>query len=66
MNIVFTKNYKVQDKEGVEYKEGDKADMSPESAAHFINKGVAEYQKKVDKKAKAEADKEAKADKGKK
>ena len=49
MNIVFTKDYTVEDAEGAKYKVGQKADMPPPSAHHFVNKGVAEYSVKGDK-----------------
>ncbi|MBL4869164.1 MAG: hypothetical protein JKY67_22615 [Pseudomonadales bacterium] len=55
MKILFTQDYKVQDVDGTEYKKGKTVDVSPESAAHFINKGVAQYPEK------AKAEKEVKA-----
>lgn len=41
--IVFTKNYKVKDDEGLEYLEGCIYAVPPASARHFIKRGVAEY-----------------------
>ena len=66
MKITFSENYKVQAKDGPEYKEGQAVDMEEGSAAHFVNKGVAEHSTKVQKKAqeeKAKKDKAAKKNK---
>ena len=42
VKVKFTQQYKVKAKDGAFYKEGQTVSLSPASAQHFINRGVAE------------------------
>lgn len=42
--IVFTRPYTVQDDTGASYVRGDRIVVSPASAAHFVNRHVAELE----------------------